>query len=150
LTALTRATAVVISRAELDTAGIERLIRAYNSDIPIFRSRVVTRDWDAGLRRVGAICGIGSPRSFWRTLRMAGLVVVWKRAFSDHHVYSAQELDAAAREAAACGAEALVTTEKDLMNISEFSRVEAPRLKLVCLKIGLEIENEDQLLARLR
>ncbi len=146
LSALARATIVVITRAEGGTAGIERMIRRYNAEAPIFRSRVVAKDWDAGVRRVGAFCGIGSPRSFWRTLDTLGLEVVWRRAFGDHHRYTRAELEQAAREAVAAGAEALVTTEKDIMNLNE----PPGALTLLPVRIGIEIENEDDLLRRLR
>jgi tetraacyldisaccharide-1-P 4'-kinase len=51
-----------------------------------------------------------------------------------------------AEQAVAAGAEVLVTTEKDALNLRE----DAPRLvapmKLYWLKIGIEIEREEELL----
>lgn len=145
LDALARATAVVITRAEGGTAGIEELIRRYNARAPIFRSFLRPSACGTLPGKVGAFCGLGSPRSFWRTLRLMGLEVVWRRSFADHHVYSAQELERCAQQAAAAGAQALVTTEKDMMNIAR----PPAALPLVPIRLALEIENEAALLERL-
>ena len=140
MSALGRATAVVITRAENRHTGIERLIRQHNAKAPIFRSRVVvTGEIPRGL--VAAFCGLGQPRTFWRTLDEQGIRVVCRLQFPDHHRYTQADLHDIERQAA--GAEALVTTEKDLMNVP--AGVAWP-LKLYCLHIGMEIENEEELL----
>ena len=50
LESLKRATAIVITRVDhledgMEVAGIERLIRRYNAKAPIFRCRIVPREW---------------------------------------------------------------------------------------------------------
>jgi 3-deoxy-D-manno-octulosonic-acid transferase len=140
--AMARATAVVITRAENRHAGIERLIRRYNSRAPIFRARVVAQgEIPAGL--VGAFCGLGQPRTFWRTLETLDVHAAPRLVFPDHHRYTAGDLEEIGRQARAAGAQALVTTEKDLMNLPAGV---APPLKIYCLRIGIEIENEAELL----
>ena len=48
-----------------------------------------------------------------------------------------------------CGAEAIVTTEKDSLNLCDgASELMAP-LKLYWLKIGIEIEREEELLQQI-
>jgi tetraacyldisaccharide 4'-kinase len=66
--------------------------------------------------------------------------------FPDHHRYSAADLEEIGRQAVAAGAQALVTTEKDMMNLP--AGVALP-LKLYCLRIGIEIENEMELMQHL-
>jgi tetraacyldisaccharide 4'-kinase len=127
--------------------GIERTIRRYNPDVPVFRSRMVAEPWNRAERKVGAFCGIGSPRAFWRTLEGLGLEVVSRSAFEDHHSYTVAEVERVAREAQAAGAQLLVTTEKDMMNLPEGLHVGLP---LECVRIGVQIENEDALLALIR
>ena len=145
LTALARATAVVITRAENRHVGIERLIRRYNPRAPIFRARVVAQgEIPAG--PVGAFCGLGQPRTFWRTLETLGILAAPRLVFRDHHRYTAGDLEEIARQAADAGAQALVTTEKDMMNLPAGA---APPLKIFCLRIGIEIENEAELLRHL-
>jgi tetraacyldisaccharide 4'-kinase len=104
---------------------------------------MVPEPWTSSARKVGAFCGIGSPRAFWHTLEGMGLEIVSREAFRDHHFYSLDDLQRVAREAQAAGAEALVTTEKDMMNLPD--RLQLP-LPLECVRIGMEIEGEADLL----
>jgi 3-deoxy-D-manno-octulosonic-acid transferase len=154
---IARATAIIVTRVdpEQNVTGIERLVRRHNRNAPIFRSRVVPREWirfdgpascPAPFRRVGAFCGLGSPSSFWRTLDELRLEVAFRRVFSDHHPYSPSELRRLAAQASAEGVEALVTTEKDVMNLCEGASALLAPHPLYWLKIGVEIEREDQLL----
>jgi tetraacyldisaccharide 4'-kinase len=130
----------VITRAENRHTGIERLIRQHNAKAPIFRSRVVvTGELPQG--PVAAFCGLGQPRTFWRTLDELGISVVCRLQFPDHHRYTEADLRDIERQAA--GTEALVTTEKDLMNLPV--GVPLP-LTIHCLRIEIEIENEAELL----
>ena len=114
--ALARATAVVITRAEGRHLGIERLIRRYNATAPIFRAGVVPQG-ELPTGPVAAFCGIGQPRTFWRTLETLGIHAAPRLVFPDHHRYTAGDLEEIVRQAAAAGAQALVTTEKDMMNL---------------------------------
>ena len=141
-TSLTRATAVVITRAENRHLGIERLIRRYNPHAPIFRAKVVAQG-ELPSGPVGAFCGLGQPRTFWRTLETLGIKAAPRLVFRDHHRYSAADLEEIGRQAADAGAQALVTTEKDMMNLP--AGVALP-LNIYCLRIGIEIENEAELL----
>ena len=145
LEGLARATAVILTRVPLGagTSGIERVIRRYNATAPVFRSRMVPEPWSAETRKVGAFCGIGSPGAFWRTLDELGLDVVQRATFRDHHRYQSGDLEAFARAAQASGAEVLVTTEKDMMNLPDGLRLP---LRIECVRIGVEIENEAELL----
>jgi tetraacyldisaccharide 4'-kinase len=143
--ALARATTVVITRAENRHVGIERLIRRYNPRAPIFRARVVPRS-EMPVGPLAAFCGLGQPRTVWRTLDTIGLHADPRIVFPDHHRYSAGDLAEIGRQAIAAGAGALVTTEKDMMNLP--AGVEAP-LRIYCLRIEIEIEDEAELLRHL-
>jgi 3-deoxy-D-manno-octulosonic-acid transferase len=156
---LARATAVIVTRVERGQgiAGIERLIRRYNRAAPIFRCRMAPKKWirvGDGLqeaqpfRRVGAFCGLGSPNSFWRTLDQLGLKVAFREAFRDHHPYSLSDLERLVAQASAQGVDALVTTEKDTMNLGEGASALFRSCPLYWLKLGVEIENEAELLRR--
>ena len=98
---------------------------------------------------MAAFCGLAVPRAFWRTLEELELEVAFRRAFSDHHRYRPDELRRLAKDAAAGGAEVLVTTEKDAINLCEgVAALVAPH-KLLWLKIGIEIDDEEGLLKRI-
>jgi len=68
-------------------------------------------------KAVGIFCGISNPASFRRTLQAMGADVVYEKFFEDHHVYTQQEIDLLAGEAAGRGATALCTTEKDAVRL---------------------------------
>lgn len=160
LQGLARASIIVISRAGSDTsmAGLERMLHRYNPHAPVFRSRVAPRRWvDAAtgeasaaapppFRRVAAFCGLGNPRAFWNTLEDLGLQIVYRWAFGDHHSYKPAELKRLAAQAREAGAEALVTTEKDTINLCEGAAELLHPLRLYRLEIGIEIDNEQELL----
>ncbi len=163
LTALARATAIVITRVDQgqELLGLERLIRRFNKTAPIFRSAVVPTHWvdlewgaprdvcAPPFRRVAAFCGLGSPGTFWRTLEELGIELVFKWAFNDHHSYRPADIQRLARQAIAAGAEALVTTEKDSMNLRQGAVELAAPQKIYWLKIGLKIDREEELMTRI-
>jgi tetraacyldisaccharide 4'-kinase len=143
--ALARATAIVITRAEGRHTGIERLIRANNPRAPVFRARIVPQG-ELPEGPVGAFCGLGQPRTFWRTLEVLGIKAAPRLVFPDHHKYTQDDLKEIGRQAMEAGARTLVTTEKDMMNVPDGA--ELP-LNLYCLRIGIQIENEAGLLQHL-
>jgi 3-deoxy-D-manno-octulosonic-acid transferase len=158
-----RATAVIATRTEpgQDLSGITALVRRYNPAAPLYRSRVVPQEWvdaERGDRYplskfagvpMAAFCGLGAPRSFWRTLRELGIHVVSRWTFGDHHRYTIAELRRLARLAADAGAEALIATEKDAMNLCEGWVEAVSPLRIYWLKIGVEIEGEQELIGRI-
>jgi len=161
LSALERATEIVVTRVtpDDDITAVERLLRRYNPAAPLFRSRVVPLKWIDGRsseeleldtlkpERVGAFCGLGSPGSFFRTLEELGVTLAMRRVFPDHHRYTPRDLERLAKEADRSGADVLVTTEKDAMNLGGL--VLRPRMKLYWLKIGIEVDGESDLLRRI-
>ncbi len=66
-----------------------------------------------------AFAGIARPQRFFGALEAAGMEVLARRSFPDHHWYSNRDLDSLQRGAASVGAEALVTTEKDAVRLQE-------------------------------
>jgi tetraacyldisaccharide 4'-kinase len=68
-------------------------------------------------RRVFAFAGLADNEQFFSSLRANGLAVVATRSFRDHHRYTPDDITAIRRDAAAAGAEAIVTTEKDAVKI---------------------------------
>jgi 3-deoxy-D-manno-octulosonic-acid transferase len=160
LDALARADIFVITRTELSAGvpALERAIRARNPRAPIFHAVTRPHAWveassgreyppaAAPLDRAAAFCGLGNPQSFRQTLHTLGIRPVdWVR-FPDHHRYRPAELKRMGRWLRDGGARALVTTEKDAVNLCEgFAGLLAP-LPLFYLKIALEIAREDELL----
>lgn len=157
---LARASTIVLTNTVpgRSYAGVETLLRQFNLRAPVFHSRVRPLEWrklesqtsrlvgDAPFRRVAAFCGLGSPRSFLHTLRELGLEIVFQWTFGDHHRYRPQELRRLVRQAREAGAEVLVTTEKDVMNLRPGAAALVLPLNLYWLKIAVEIDNEEEFL----
>jgi tetraacyldisaccharide 4'-kinase len=157
---LSRAGLVVITRCEGSglLLPITREVRRWNSQAPIFQASVEARAWvehASGVRialgerpfqRVGAFCGLGNPATFRRTLEAQGLEIADWVEFDDHHRYRPRELRHLAEHAAACGATALVTTQKDAINLCETAGDLVAPLPLYWLEIGMRIEREEEFL----
>jgi tetraacyldisaccharide 4'-kinase len=157
-----RADAILITRCEASDLApvIEREIRRWNPRAPIFRASIAPEVWveqrtgkrakSLGVKRVGMFCGLGNPRSFLRTLESLGLEVVDRAEYDDHHRYRPREMRHLAASFQERGAEAVVTTEKDSVNLcAEADDLLAP-LPLYWLKVGMRIAGEDELLSLLQ
>jgi tetraacyldisaccharide 4'-kinase len=158
LSALARATMVLITRCDASDLArpIAREVARWNPKAAIFQSRVEPRAWvehatgkrvslaEFPFRRVGAFCGLGNPASFRRTLQGLGLEIAEWIEFADHHRYRPRELRHVAHQMAACGAAALVTTQKDAVNVCESAADLVAPLPLYWLEIGIAIEREEE------
>jgi len=155
---LARASVFVITRVEegRSTEAIEAVLRRYNPSAPVFRSRVVAREWvdlqsgerfgprDLPFRRTLAFCGLGNPQSFWNTLRSLGISPVESLEYGDHHLYTPREVLRFGQMGRALTVDALLTTEKDAMNLCDHTAQVIAPLKLFSLRIGIEIEREEE------
>jgi tetraacyldisaccharide 4'-kinase len=128
--ALQRAHWVILTRTELgDAAGWQARVQEQNPQARVFRcatklARLVearsgrSEPHENLLRqKVVAFCGIGNPAAFFADLRDWGFRVVGESDFADHHVYRRQDLDRISAFSQGAGAEALLTTQKDLLNL---------------------------------
>ncbi len=150
---LRRADIFLLTRVEPNqrTTGIEHELRKWNPAAPVFRSRVMFKNWQGGhpCGRVAAFCGLANPRAFWRTLEGLGIYARRQWEFDDHHVYSPLQTRQIAWQAKHGGFRYVVTTEKDFMNLSDDALAEFEGLELCWLEIDLEIEDERGLLAEI-
>ena len=63
--------------------------------------------------RVGAVCGIGNPESFFAALRELGAELAWTKALDDHAPDAESRLGGIAQRARQTGVDAVVITQKD-------------------------------------
>jgi 3-deoxy-D-manno-octulosonic-acid transferase len=161
LEALARAGIVLITRSRFSdlVPAIEHEVRRYNPAAPIFHGYVEPRAWvehrtgrefpvDARpFERAGAFCGLGNPQSFRRTLMNLGVDPVGWIEFEDHHRYRPHEVVRLAGQMRSLGAGALVTTEKDAVNLCADCNDLAEPLVLYWLKVAMGIDDEDEFLA---
>jgi tetraacyldisaccharide 4'-kinase len=139
--ALERAQVIVFTRTELgDPEPMEEGVRQINPRAAMFHARTRLRELVdvangrafppeafAG-ERVMAICATGNPAAFFADMRKWGYVVAAEQSFRDHHVYRHDDLLPIVRSAAKFDAKAIVTTEKDAMNLPPLRRGETPLL----------------------
>jgi len=103
-----------IARIAPDAAVVESrhapvdLVDAHDASEPLDRLRGC---------RIVAVCGIGNPEGFRRTLADCGADIAAFLAFPDHHAYTPDDRRTVYETAAEAGAEAVVTTQKDLAKL---------------------------------
>ena len=160
---LSRADVILITRSEASDLApmVEREIRRWNPGAPVYRARVEPEVWvehrtgtvhparDFHPGRLGAFCGLGNPATFLRTLASLGEKPVDCVEFDDHHRYRPRELELIAAHLVSLGAEAIVTTEKDAVNLCELADELLSPLPLYWLKVTMRIEGEEELIAGL-
>jgi tetraacyldisaccharide 4'-kinase len=113
--------------------------------LPVLRASLVQGAEMAGLvgKRVLAFAGIAYPDKFFAPLAAAGLDLVGRRAFPDHHPYTPRELTDLLAEADRLGATP-VTTPKDAVRLPE-----AVRHRVQVVGVGLKWDDEAALTALL-
>ena len=104
------------------------LVDSVGVETRFFKARRMVNAGHAGLEGapVFAFAGIASPARFFDDAKALRWTVIGTRAFRDHHPYSRGELDALSAQAAAAGAAALVTTEKDLVRLLQYRPFRLP------------------------
>lgn len=101
-------------------------------------------------RAVMGCCAIGHPAAFRATLESLGARVVGFRSDPDHHIYTADELDARLAEAVRCEAEALVITAKDAVKIQPLLAGRATPVPVLRLDITARPAEPEALLTAVR
>ena len=157
---LARADIILITRSNFSDlpAAIEVQVRRWNPGVPVFRACLAPDAWidlrtgqhysvtEPPFGAAAAFCGLGNPQSFRRTLERLGVALVDWLEFEDHHRYRPQELRRIAAQAAAKGASALLTTQKDAINLCEdFDVILAP-LPVLSLEVKMAVEREGDFL----
>lgn len=129
-----------------DDTGFDAELRAWGWTNPIWRIR---RRMDVPRidGPVAAFCGIARPEQFFTGLRAAGMTLVLQRAFSDHHPYTARDVEDILSAARAAKAVAMITTEKDAVRLGKLAEVFPSDVPLKSAGLSIEIEDEQDVLA---
>ena len=137
IAALTRATAIILTRCDqaLNLSSLISKIQEFTPSIPIRCTShapeclIRLRDGQSlplstlRGRRVHALCGIGHPESFYRTLESLGAHLIARHTFPDHAPIPADAIPDSG---------IVVTTEKDAV------RMENPEAHVLALRIALK------------
>jgi tetraacyldisaccharide 4'-kinase len=154
---LRRAAVVMLTRCDQmsdeDVRAIEAKARKLAPEAPVVASEHASVEWmqyDAPTRPIEALrgrpivalCGLGNPDAFRRTLRDVGCEPSDFRAFPDHHAYTRADVESLRDWARRQPPDAvLVTTQKDLVKLRTARIGERD---LFALRIGLRVrENAD-------
>jgi tetraacyldisaccharide 4'-kinase len=86
-----------------------------------------------------AVAGIANPARFFADLRQAGWQVARELTYRDHHPYSRSDLRTIADAARAAGAQAVLTTEKDLVRLLPFRPFPVP---VAWVPLTLEMDDD--------
>lgn len=154
LSALRRAHGMIISRAnEGDAAGVERLIRSYNRESPVFYAyyRPVDiadlRGHTLGLPYIRGkslllFSGIANPHSFRNSIANLGGVIKGELIFPDHHWYTDKDIEKIRTEAMRLSADAVITTEKDAVRLTDIHTLTDIKndLNILALQVEMEID----------
>jgi tetraacyldisaccharide 4'-kinase len=128
--------------------------RAATRGLPVFHGRLVPdvgaiADLKLKARKVFAFAGIGDPEKFFATAEVAGLTVARRRAFPDHHRFTAEEAAKLIMDAEHEGL-ALLTTEKDRARMSGDPLLTALAQRAHVLPVKLVVREMEALRAMLQ
>jgi tetraacyldisaccharide 4'-kinase len=140
LSSLERADVIVLRGED---AELESTLRVYvGKDCRFWRVQR-TLQTSSPAKRALAFCSIARPAEFFAALAAAGVEVVERKSFRDHHRYTAADIDRLAELGRRHGCDAFVTTAKDEVKLDGAMRL---RLNTVApLRVAsLVVEMEDE------
>ena len=85
---------------------------------------------DVSEMRLYAFCGIARPAAFKQTLEQAEMRLTGFQAYADHYAYSVNNIQSLLHDARDSGADALITTEKDMVKLRSILPDQFPLLVL--------------------
>jgi tetraacyldisaccharide 4'-kinase len=152
MSALERAGIIVLTRAyDWTQAGeLEKQVRQYNSRALLTRAVTEVTGVNRELGPAFAFAGIGNPKAFYDDLGRANVEVVDTLSFWDHHRYTASDWGRIVQKARVAGAQVLVTTEKDAMNLGATAAGNdaCPTFPIVVAGMQIVVEDGDKVVDR--
>ena len=148
LSSLLRADVIVLRQED---AELESAFRAYARNDCCFwrvRRRLVLR---RPVQRAIAFCGIARPDEFFQALAGAGVEVVERKRFRDHHRYTTADIERLAERGKRLGCDAFVMTAKDEVKLDAAMRARLNAVApLFTAALTVEFEDEEAVLGRMR
>lgn len=92
------------------------------------------------LLRVYAFAAIAQPEFFFNYLKNKNITLAYTREYSDHHIYSEEDLLNMLNEAKKLDAQALVTTEKDAVKLIALIGKSRAEIPIFALKLKVEAD----------
>ena len=138
LRAIRRASVIAIPANEPELAN---KLQAWGWQGPVWRVRR-TMEIPSVSGPIAAFCGIARPEQFFAGLESAGRHLAAHVAFSDHHRYTARDLERLIAAARVAKAAAIITTEKDLVRLGMLASTFPVSLPLMTARLRIEIEDQ--------
>lgn len=163
LTGLSRARAIILSRADMlneqEREQVRQRALKYSPEAAwcevvhqpaalLSATQGAEPIGDLSAKRVAAFCGIGNPAGFRHTLETLGCVPVGWQEFADHHAYTRDDVEQLTVFCQETNADLLLCTRKDLVKLRVDRIGETPLRAL-----GVELEflgGEEELLVVLQ
>jgi tetraacyldisaccharide 4'-kinase len=140
LSSLERASVIVLRQED---AELEATLRVYvGQECRFWRVRRMLLV-SSPAKRALAFCAIARPAEFFAGLASAGVEVVERRSFRDHHRYTAADIDRLAELGRRHRCDAFVTTAKDEVKLDATMRLRLNAVAPVRIA-ALEVELEDE------
>lgn len=153
---ISRADAIILTKTEGDDniLILKKNLAKLLEKIPVFETYYQPEQiWVAGQERslppetltgkkVLAFSGIARPDSFKRTLLKLGANIAAFETFPDHYEYKPADLELLQEETVKSGSENMVTTEKDLVRLKDFT---SGLISLWALSVRHVFREEDDL-----
>lgn len=146
---LRRADYIFITKSDgADSSELRSQIRQYNRHAEIIEcthSPAYLQDVFTGERfgldelqgkKLTAVSGIAQPLGFEKSLEEMGATILYRKRFADHHRFTQQEIIDVINRSIRCGADMIVTTEKDAVRFPKIDRRDLP---VYYLRVEIEI-----------
>lgn len=129
---LRRADVLIWTKRNLARPPVKVRSRIEQQGIPILSSRLIAepelRSLEGAVissaelkgKKVFAFCGVGDPQSFFNLLEKAGVEIVERIAYDDHHRYKRDDIQRMIGLGEKNGIEYFITTEKDIFKATPF------------------------------
>jgi tetraacyldisaccharide 4'-kinase len=144
---LARSDALLVLGEDGNAGGV--VAQASARGLPVFHGRLVPETGAVAAlnaQKVLAFAGIGDPEKFFVSLTAAGIPVARRKAFPDHHRYTAEEAAELVMQAEHEGL-SLLTTEKDHARMAGEPALAALAQRAHVLPVTLVVDEADELRA---
>jgi tetraacyldisaccharide 4'-kinase len=147
LSSLGRADVIVLRQED---AELESTLRVYVGKECRFWRVQRTLQVSSPAKRALAFCAIARPAEFFAAMAVAGVEVVERRSFRDHHRYTAADIERLAELGRRHGCDAFVTTAKDEVKLDADMRRQLNAVApLRIASLVVEMEDEDAVCGQL-
>jgi tetraacyldisaccharide 4'-kinase len=151
---LSRADAVILTRASERRAGSEPAlpfaVRTFTAmhelgELRCLPGNTLTPLAQVKAQPVFALTAIAQPQHFIDDLQTQGFNIVAQQIFADHHRYTLAEIQSVIAAAQRAGARAILTTEKDTVNLPDELWQSSLLLPLYALQLRFRVNESEAL-----